>query len=261
MSQQDGPALLEDALARVEAAAESAERAGAAALREIKRARAAAKTGVLRDLDRALGLAEGLSDALADAARTLRRSWSFDDRSYLESGGFAREVTAAAAAEGIPLVERDGTMLTFPSVIRPLPADAAIEIDNKREKRIRPSVVVARMRALRERPPRFRPQPFLEALYSGYRLLLRHRNQSEGASVQLVRLYELMTLLPGRARDYSEPEFVRDIYLLESSGVTQTKDGRNVTFPAATGTKTKSKLVTVTREGDQRIYYAIAFRP
>ena len=191
----------------------------------------------------------------------MRQSWSFDDRRYLETGGFAREVVAAAAAEGITLVERDGTMLTFPSVIRPVPADAAIEIDKKRDKQIRPSIVVARLRALRERPPRFRPQPFLEALYRGYRLLLRERNQSGGATVALVDLYQLLTLMPGRAKDYSEPEFVRDIYLLESSGVAQTKDGRNVTFPAAAGTRTRSKLVTVTREGEQRIYFGIAFRP
>jgi hypothetical protein len=152
-------------------------------------------------------------------------------------------------------------MLTFPSVIRPLPNDAAIQIDRKKAKQIRPSVIVAHLRALRDRPPRFRPPAFLEALYRGYRLLIRERNQQEGASVPLLDLHKILTLLPGQSREYSEPEFIRDVYLLESSGVKETKDGRRVTYPAATGTKTKARLVTITREGTQRVYYAIKFQP
>ena len=58
----------------------------------------------------------------------------------------------------------------------------------------------------------------------------------------------------------SRQELVRDIYLLDESGVDRTKDGSLMTLPASSGARTSGTLATVMRNGDLKIYYGIAFR-
>jgi hypothetical protein len=73
-------------------------------------------------------------------------------------------------------------------------------------------------------------------------------------------VYELLTLLPGQAREYSGHEFARDIYLLDRSGLTETRDGFVVSFPASTGTKSAGGRITaITENGQERRYWGIAF--
>ena len=81
-----------------------------------------------------------------------------------------------------------------------------------------------------------------------------------GPVERLARVYELLTLLPGQSREYSSHEFARDIYLLDRSGITQTRDGYVVTFPASTATKSASGVITaITESGQERRYWGIAF--
>ena len=54
-------------------------------------------------------------------------------------------------------------------------------------------------------------------------------------------------MLPGSARDYSRQELARDLYLLDQSGVTTTKDGRVLRLPASALTRGSGVLRTVTR--------------
>jgi hypothetical protein len=145
-----------------------------------------------------------------------------------------------------------------------LGAERTILIDRTRERRLRPSSVVARLRAMQDRPPRFRPDAFMESLFKAYRALLQQRHGSswpDNAPVErLVRIYELLTLLPGQAREYSSHEFARDIYLLDRSGITETRDGFVVSFPASTGTRSASAVITAIAEnGQERRYWGITF--
>src|SRR5437879_1747459 len=61
-----------------------------------------------------------------------------------------------------------------------------------------------------------------------------------GIAERLVDIYGLLTLLPGQTREYSRQEFARDIYLLDRSGLTVTRDEQVVSFPASTGTRPSS---------------------
>ena len=128
-------------------------------------------------------------------------------------------------------------------------------IDKKKERRTRPSVVVAHLAALQQREPNFRPQPFIESLARAYDLVAPRK----GATVKLVDVYAVFTLLPGSARDYTKPEFARDIYLLDQSGVTTTKDGRTLRLPASALTRGSGVLSTVTRTGQVKMYAGITF--
>lgn len=254
------PPRMEDALARTEADAEAAGRAVAAVAREIKRARGAAAHGAVRDLQKALLAAEQQTAALGEAVRALREGWTFDERAHLESGGYAAELLAAARERGVRLIEQDERILSYPSVVRLLPGDAALEIDRKRERRLRPSVVVEQLRARQQGSPRFKAEAFLEALARAYTLALREQDRPDGATVRLLDLYQILTVLPGQRQEYSRQEFARDVYLLDQSEAKTTRDGRRVSFPAATGTKAAGGISTVTREGELKLYYGIAFR-
>src|SRR5205814_1928676 len=104
----------------------------------------------------------------------------------------------------------------------------------------------------------FAPERFLETLLRAYRLVLAETRREAGAVVRIVDVYRVLTLFPGTS--YTKQEFARDLYLLDESGTTRTRDGFTVSFAAATGTKGASSLTAVTQAGDVKPYYGIAFR-
>jgi len=181
----------------------------------------------------------------------------------LSSGAYTDELVTTARHLQLAIYEQDDRLYCYPSLLRVLAAERTILIDRGRERRLRPTVVAAHLRTLQDRPPRFKPEAFLEALFRAYRALVqRHAaGKLEAAPVErLARVYELLTLLPGQAREYSSHEFARDIYLLDRSGVTETREGFVVSFPASTGTKSASGVITaITEHGQERRYWGIAF--
>ncbi|MEK7820977.1 MAG: hypothetical protein AAB543_07700, partial [Pseudomonadota bacterium] len=48
--------------------------------------------------------------------------------------------------------------------------------------------------------------------------------------VPLTTVYESLTLLPGTSAEYGPSDFARDLYLLDRSGVSQTKGGARVSL-------------------------------
>jgi hypothetical protein len=253
---------LEQALGQTAAEADAALLAAAAASRAIKRARSAAQLGNVRDLPSALAAAEQAVAALqAQLTRTVQ-SWDFDAETYLSDGSFARELLDTAAGMNLRMFEQDERLYCYPALVRILPAECAVLIDRDRERRLRPKVLVARLQAMQRRPPRFRPEAFLETLYKAYTALVaRHGKdaRARGLAEPLLDVYQLLTLLPGQARDYSRQEFGRDIYLLDRSDVTSTRGGQLISLPASTGTRSSGVIRVVAESGEEKTYYAIAF--
>lgn len=250
---------LEAALVVTEERVDAAIKATAALTRELKKAKTGAKGGQLRDLRRALSAAAVLA---GDAARTTEgagASFDFDEQAYLESGSYVQELLEEAAAQDVAMYEADERLLCYPSLIKVLPGEAAVEIDRRREKRLRPSVLLALLAKAQGRPPRFRPEPFLESLASGYDLVRSRKQHREGAVVRLVDIWGVLTLLPGQQRDYTRSEFARDLYLLDSSGAAATKSGRVLGWHASSGTRGSGTLTTVAQTGQQQLYWGISF--
>ena len=247
--QQDG---LEAALAATGEQLAQASRAAALVSRELKRASQAAAAGATRDLRKALAAVEAATRELE--ARD--SSFDFDETAYLAGGGYAKELLAQAQEQGVAMFEEDERLLCYPSLVRLVPGDAAIEVDRKRDKRLRPSVVVAALKARQDRPLRVKAEPFLESLLGAYELLAVGRADPV---VRLDAVWGVLTLLPGQARDYSRPEFARDLYLLDQSGVTTSKAGRALRWHASTGTKGAGVLTTVARSGQQQRYWGVSF--
>jgi hypothetical protein len=259
----DAPRSLERALQQTEAGADASLKGAAAATRSLKRLRSVVHDGNLRELRSALAAAEQSVEALQREVAMTVKGWDFDEASYFTTGTYVDELLETASRMQLTIFEQDDRLYCYPSLVRVLGAERTILIDRTRERRLRPSTVVAKLRALQDRPPRFRPDAFLESLFKSYRTLAqRHGSASleSGPVERLARIYELLTLLPGQSREYSSHEFARDIYLLDRSGITETRDGFVVSFPASTGTRSASGVITAIAEnGQERRYWGITF--
>ena len=116
----------EAALAATEREVDAALRAANTTVRELKRALAASRTGQVRDLRKALSAARSAAGGLAEDTGML--AFDFDEQAHLASGAYVKELLAEAAARGVTIVEDDDRLLCYPSLVRLLPADAAVEI-------------------------------------------------------------------------------------------------------------------------------------
>lgn len=249
----------EFALAATQASAEGALKSATGVTRELRKARAAATGGQVRELRRALDAAAQLANELVDAVQEARAAHDFDEAAYLASGGYAKELLAAAAERGLSMYEEDERLLCYPSIVRVLPADAAVDIDRRRERRIRPSELIALLAARQQRPPKFRHDQFLESLARGYDLVVARTGKRPSAIVRLVDIWAVLTLLPGQAKEYTRPEFARDLYLLDRNGARQAKDGRVLRFHASSGTRSAGVLTTVAQSGQRQTYWGVSF--
>lgn len=259
--QPGAPGGIETSLAATERAAEAALRGANATMRELKRVLAAARTGQVRDLRKALTAAEATADGLAAETRALGAAFDFDEREYLASGGFVKELLAEAAARGLSIVEGDDDrLLCYPSLLRVLPTDAAIEIDKVRDRRLRPSVLVGVLSRAQERGVRFRAEQFLDSVRSAYELRVAAEGKRADAVIRLVDIWSVLTMMPGQRTQYSRQEFARDLYLLDQSGITRTeRNPRELRWSASTGTKGAGVLTTVARNGQEQRYWGVSF--
>lgn len=251
---------LESALAGAERELDAAGRALAVLARELKRSRAAAAAGRVKDLRRGLGSAATLAGELVEQVRGVGAAYDVDETELLAGGAYAKELQAVAAAAGVAMFEDDNQLLCYPSIVRVLPSDLVLEIDRKRARGIRPSVVVEQLRRAQQAGPRFRAAPFLVSLAGGYDLVAAQQHKEGGAVVRLVDVYGVLTLLPGQSREYTKAEFARDLYLLDQSGETELgSTGRRLRWAASSGTRGAGVLTTVARSGQQQRYWGIAF--
>ena len=261
--QDDRSVSLETALSRTEADADAVLKATSALTTSLKRFRAAAHVGNLRELRPAIAAAEQALTGLRQQFANAKEGWDFDEDAYFANGSFPRELLETAERMNVRVFEQDDRLYCYPALIRVLPNDRSVLIDKARERRLRPTVLVNHLKDLQRRPPRFRPEAFLEALFEAYSTLVAKRGKDlfgQGVVVKLLEIYDLLTLLPGQSKEYSRQEFARDIYLLDQSGLTTTRKGYNVSFPAGTGTRSASSTIRViTQSGEEKIYYGIAF--
>lgn len=251
---------LDLALASSEAEVEAAVKAAQTAFTAAKKLRTAARNGNVRELPRAMEAVDQAISSLRQRFEAARESWAFDSEAYLANGDYQRELLETASRMGLRIFEQDDRLFCYPFLLRVLPGERTVLIDKLRERRLRPAVLVRHLKFLQSKPVRFKPEAFLESLYAAYRALAGHDQGSSGPVLKLHDLYDLLTLLPGASKDYSRQEFARDIYLLDQSRVTQTKDGHVACFPASTATRaSRQTIALVTQEGHEKKYYGISF--
>lgn len=254
---------LEKALAKTEADADAAFKAAIATVSSLKKFRAVARSGDLRELRKTIEATDQAITALSQQFANAKEGWDFDEEAYLSGKDFLLEILATARQRGVKVFEQDDRLYCYPFLIRILPSERAILIDKKRERGLRPSVLVGHLKDLQNKPVRFNPETFLECLFSAYSTAVAARGKDlfgTGIVVKLLDIYRLLTLLPGQSKEYSLQEFARDIYLLDKSRVAKTRKGLVVSFPASTGTRSTTSTITViTQNGHEKKYYGISF--
>jgi len=251
---------LEEVLAATEQAVDGALKSAAQVTRHLRQALAGTRTGQLRDVRKALATAQAAATGLAEQVQGLHDGFDPDEQAYLGSGGYTKELLALAAARGVTIVEEDDRLLCYPSLLRVLPSDVAVEIDKVKERRIRPSVLVDLLARTQQRAPRFKAEQFLDSLRAAYELLVASGGKRSDAVVKLVDVWSVLTMLPGQRGQYAKQEFARDLYLLDQSGVISTpRSSRELRLSASTGTKGAGVLVTVARGGQRQYYWGVSF--
>lgn len=253
---------LEKSLARSESDANASLRIAQTVVLALKKYRKALTVGNLKELDMAMNEVEKVEFALRQQIATTKAGWDFDVDSYLNSDAFIKEVLATAEQKGVRIFERDDRLYSYPVLVRIVPSERLVRIDKTREKRLRPTVLVNNLKELQKKPPRFRPEAFLEALYTAYKKAVQLKGKGlpmSGTVISLLEIYELFTLLPGQSKEYSRQEFARDIYLLDRSGVTATRKGAKVSLSAGSGRLPTRTLSIINERGEEKLYYGISF--
>jgi hypothetical protein len=259
----------ERALAQTESDAFDTQRAAEAVVKASKQLVAAARAGDVAALEKALAETKRTTSALTVQQRNAQEGWDFDAIGHVRDGGYLEELKDAAEALGLRLFEQEGRLFSYPVLLRIIggstTADLAVTIDRKRTRAIRPSFLAGVLNRASTQAPKFKPDVFLKALYEAYRVAegeygRRAVDARTGPMVELVRLYELLTLFPGQQKEYGRQEFARDLYFLDQGTVKET-NSHTFRLAASTGTKgSASKLFQlVDRDGRERVYYAISF--
>ena len=251
-----------------ENAAESARQSATNLVNLTRRLQKAAKEGNIGAIKKAragLNVAlENLTQVVTDAIQ----SWPYEDDEVAEylKGGYTHELRRVALERGLEIHLRDEQLISHPSIVRIFPDDEAIRIDNKKISTIKPSYLADLLVANQQKRSRFSAKRFMEALYRVYLELVKEdasdglMKGGSGRVVLLARIYRLFTSLPGSGRDYAQIDFARDLYQLETSGVTETTSGAKVFFHASTGTRGGRNVFTfVGPQGQDIKYFGIRF--
>lgn len=254
---------LEKALIKAESDAESLLKAATLVVSSLKKFRASARVGSLRELRRTMGDAEQAVNALKQQLTNGKEGWDVDEDAYLSSSAFRSELLQTAKQMAVKIFEQDDRLYCYPFLIRILPNECSVLIDRTRERRLRPSVLVSHLKELQSKPVQFKSEAFLEALSSAYSIAVKTRGKERlrtGAVVPLVEIYGLLTLLPGQSKEYSRQEFARDLYLLDQGDVRTTRNRSVISLHAASGRESASKVISiVTKDGELKRYYGISF--
>ena len=259
---------LDQALRDAEDTAEAARRSAMRVASLAKAVAKAAQTGNIAALKRNQENLEHAVETLRTDASQAVGCWSLtdEDEQRVFEEEYADALKNAAAAAGLAMFERDGLLISYPSIIRLLPAERAVRIDRKKVSTIKPSYLVDLLLRQQKKSSGFSPQRLLEALYFVYREVLKDLSGKavrveSGRVVPLSRIYGLMTALPGVSREYDRNDFARDIYTLDSLGPRNTRNGATVSFPSSTGTRRRSKdlFSFVGQDGESAEYYGIRF--
>lgn len=248
------PSTFEQSLETLQTQVEASLGSANALLKRLKKLRGAAQSGDLREIGKSLGEIKQHTPLVAEQAESL--VFEFDDDAYFPDA-FLRDLEAAATARGMTVFARDGKLYCYPLLVRVKPADRTVQIGKKAERGVRPSALALKLQQLQTKPTRFKPAEFLALLHRAY----THCTGAKGSEVlTLAEIYDVLTLMPGTAKDYTKDDFAGDLYLLDSSGVTKLPNGASFKFSASTGTRNAaSTFVCIARDGSEKRYYGIGF--
>ncbi len=253
--------VVADNLERLEPAIKAARKGAAAAVASGKML----GDGNIKTLDRKLVEAEeNLAQAL-DQIRACREQWAQSGAGdYFGTDDYMDELLAALAEANVDVHRVADVLYVYPALVRLDTGTLSARIDKKLDPRIRPQTLAKTLKDIQNRPSRFPAGRFLTSLFRVYKALgsrnLKRGEEWAGKSMFLKDIYEVISAAPGS--DYTEQEFVRDIYLLDASGEELEVRGHVASLEASSGTRDERKTLSIiTRDGQKRLYSTIRFDP
>ncbi len=231
----------------------------------VARLQKAVASGNVRDLEKIRQSAQAAVELTAARAEGCGQ-FEFDVAAYLRDG-YLDELKAAAAKADVRLYERDGVIFCYPALVRLEPDLSAVRIDKKLELNIRPEILAAALKKAQSGESKARPDRFIEVLFEAYSFLRAKRYQNDQhvgyIDLPLTEIYGILTMLPGSNKDYTLQDFTRDIYVLDTNGLTETKSRWRLSLPASTVSRERGVKILpfVTRDGHEKQYAAIRFTP
>ena len=250
-----------DSLAELEPAIRAAKKGATAAVASGKMLGG----GEIKNLNKKLAEAEEELSRSADGIRAFREKWeTIDVSGYFGSEEYMAELAAALDELGADAHRLGDVLYVYPALVRLEPGSLAARIDKKLEPRVRPATLAKILKDIQNRPSKFPAGRFLTSLFKVYKALgsrnLKRGEEWAGKSMFLKDIYEVMSAAPGS--DYTEQEFVRDIYLLDASGEDLEVRGHIASLEASSGTRDDKKTLSIiTRDGQRRLYSTICFNP
>lgn len=258
----------EQAFSDTERAATTTRLSAEKLVSQAKQLQKAAKEGNIAAIKRVQSRLNSDLDALRQEVVNTVEIWPFgeeEEEQYLNNR-YSAELCRAASAKGLAIQERDGRLISHPSILRVLPRARAVRIDKKQTSTIRPSYLAELLLKNQKKGSRYQSGAFLESLYSVYSRLSREDSQgrlvkgSQGRVIPLDIIYEMFTSRPGENREYNRTDFARDLYFLDINGPKRTRRGATVDFPSSTGARRASGLFSfVGPDGQDVQYYGVRF--
>ena len=229
----------------------------------------AAQKGNIAGVKRAQDTIDEILGALRQEIDNAYASWPFEEDEEVQyiDDEYSAELRRVADEKGLNIYERDGNLISYPSIVRILPGERAVRVDRKKVSDIRPSYLADFLLKNQNKTSSFRSAAFIESLYNVYSDIMSEESSSgrmvgsNGRVVPLSRIYKLLTSLPGSSRNYDRSDFARDLYMLDSGTSKSTRKGAVVSFPSSTGTRHRqSDLFTfIGPDGGSVEYYGIRF--
>lgn len=218
----------------------------------------ACQIGHIGNLQKAATQAEEQVNALPQTTQETRSGWSFDIRAYLEGDEWRREIQSLAAERySLKILEEDDTLISSPVTVRAQPTRNTLALGKVNWAAIRPRIVVAELKRLRDRTTSANSQEFVEALYNA----CVHLSSKENPIARFRDIYDLFCLAPGYKKEVPPAAFAQQIYALHRSDVRTTRGGRKLEIEYATGNYKEKDVFAVMSEDARPIrYFNIFFK-
>lgn len=160
----------EQACSDTERAAEAARKSAGNVVSQARALAKAAQTGNIASIKRCREKLNEALTALRQEVSNAGSCWPFSDEEeqLLFGEQYTDAIKTIAEEKGLRIQEQDELVISYPSIVRILPAERAVRVDKKRVLTVRPSYLVDLLLANQKKSSGFPPQRFLESLYSVY---------------------------------------------------------------------------------------------
>lgn len=217
----------------------------------------ACQTGHIGNLTKASAAAKEMAPALVQPVADVASAWDFDVRGYLESGAWREEIQQVSAQKfSLRVLEEGETLVSSPVILRAQPGKSTVQIGKVNWPNLRPALVAAELKKLRDRAQNANSAEFLDGLFKAASRL----NPGASPFARFIDIYNLFSITPGWKKENPTAAFGQAIYALHRAELPTTRNGRRWQLEYPSGnTKPADVFGVIAEDGREIRYYGIQF--